>query len=59
MSIRMRTRAALPADDYELRLHGSGVVVLSDLQGQSIDGDGDGNAGGDAVIRFRVSGEQP
>jgi hypothetical protein len=59
MAIRVRTRAALPADDYELRLHGSGAVVLTDLQGQSIDGDGDGTAGGDAVIRFRVSGEQP
>jgi hypothetical protein len=45
---------ALPADTYELRISGTDPVALADLQAQSIDGDGDGTAGGDFVLRFTV-----
>ena len=57
-SVRVHAAAPLPADDYELRLRGAGPAVLADLDGQPIDGDGNGAPGGDAVVRFRVSGGQ-
>jgi hypothetical protein len=52
----MHTDGPPPADDYELRIRGAGPAVAADLNGSPIDGDGDGIAGGDAVVRFRVSG---
>jgi hypothetical protein len=58
-SIRIRPVGRLAPDDYELRLRGSGPTLLADGEGQAIDGDGDGIAGGDAVVRFRIAGEQP
>lgn len=58
-TIRMSTTAPWLPDDYELRIRGSGAVALADLDGQIIDGDGDGRAGGDAVVRFRLIGESP
>jgi hypothetical protein len=55
----LRSTTSLPADRYELRLRGSGPVALADLEGRPIDGDGDGAAGGDAVLRFKVAGIAP
>jgi len=55
----LRSTTSLPADRYELRLRGSGPVALADLEGRPIDGDGDGAAGGDAVLRFQVAGIAP
>jgi hypothetical protein len=42
------------ADAYELRLSGGAPLALADLAARPIDGDGDGVAGGDFVVRFRV-----
>lgn len=58
-SVWIRTNGPPPADDYELRIRGAGPVVVADLNGTPIDGDGDGIAGGDAVVRFHVSGVEP
>ena len=55
----IRSMTSLPADRYELRLRGSGPVALADLEGHPIDGDGDGAAGGDAVLRFQIAGIAP
>ena len=55
----IRSMTSLPADRYELRLRGSGPVALADLDGDPIDGDGNGTAGGDAVLRFRIAGIAP
>ena len=57
-SIRVSAVGRLPPDAYELRLHGSGPAMLADLGGQSIDGDGDGSTGGDAVVHFQITGAQ-
>lgn len=48
------TPHVLDAGSYELRVSGAGPVALTDLAGQPIDGDGDGAAGGDFVLRFTV-----
>ena len=55
----IRSTTNLPPDRYELRLRGSGPVALADLEGHPIDGDGDGVAGGDAVVRFQIAGDAP
>jgi hypothetical protein len=55
----IRSTTSLPADRYELRLRGSGPVAVADLDGHPIDGDGDGVAGGDAVVRFQIAGNAP
>jgi hypothetical protein len=52
----IRSASSLLPDDYELRIRGSGPVPVADLEGRLIDGDGDGTAGGDAVLPFRVAG---
>ncbi|MBL8268835.1 hypothetical protein, partial [Steroidobacter sp.] len=44
----------LAADTYELRISGSDPVALADLQAQILDGDDDGTAGGDFLLRFTV-----
>lgn len=44
----------LAADEYELRISGGDPVALADLAAQPIDGDDDGVAGGDFVLRFTV-----
>lgn len=46
--------APLAADTYELRISGTDPVALADMQGHPIDGDDDGVAGGDFVLRFTV-----
>jgi hypothetical protein len=55
----IRGTSDLAADRYQLRIRGSGPVAVADLEGRSIDGDGDGAAGGDAVVTFRVAGDLP
>lgn len=55
-SVWVRTMTGLPVDDYELRFRGSGAAVVADRNGHAVDGDGDGAAGGDVVVRFRVTG---
>lgn len=52
----IRSASSLLPDDYELRIRGSGPVPAADLEGRPIDGDGDGTAGGDVVLRFQVAG---
>ena len=51
----IRSRAPLLPGDYELVLRASGAGGLADLSGTLIDGDGDGIAGGDVRVRFRVT----
>lgn len=58
-AVWIRSTTKLPADHYELRFRGSGPVAVADLAGRPIDGDGDGAAGGDAVVPFRVAGDAP
>jgi hypothetical protein len=41
-------------DQYELRVSGGTPLALADLDAQPIDGDGDGAAGGDFVLRFEL-----
>ena len=50
--------APLAADSFELRISGTGPVAMADLQARPIDGDGDGAAGGDFVLRFTVETAQ-
>lgn len=63
--IRLRTQAPTvfsieapepqwASDVYELRVSGTAPLALADLDALAIDGDGDGAAGGDFVLRFTV-----
>jgi hypothetical protein len=45
---------AFAPDTYELRISGTEPVALADYQARAIDGDGNGTAGGDFVLRFTV-----
>lgn len=47
-----------PADRYELRVSGSAPLGIADIDGTLLDGDGDGVAGGDFVLRFSVEESQ-
>jgi hypothetical protein len=42
------------ADQYELRVSGGPPLALADLASRPIDGDGNGEPGGDFVLRFTV-----
>ena len=44
-------------DDYEVRLVGTGGMALASLDGEILDGDADGEAGGDFVSTFNVSAD--
>jgi hypothetical protein len=44
----------LTADVYELRVSGEQPLALTDAADRAIDGDGDGEPGGDFVLRFSV-----
>lgn len=46
--------SGLAPETYELRVSGTGPVALADYGARAIDGDGDGTAGGDFVLRFTV-----
>lgn len=43
-------------DQYELRVSGGSPLALADLASRPIDGDGNGEAGGDFVLHFIVEG---
>ncbi len=45
---------ASTADDYELRLAGTGATAIASARGIVLDGDSDGTAGGDFVSGFSV-----
>ena len=51
LAIAVPASAWVP-DSYRLRITGAGTVVVADLAGIAIDGDGDGHAGGDFVADF-------
>jgi len=42
-------------DSYQLTIKGEGAAVARDLNSQVLDGDGNGQAGGDFVLTFRVA----
>lgn len=53
--------AAFKPGDYEVRVKGTGAMLAADRTGLAIDGDADGEPGGDFVLRFSVGdnvGEQ-
>jgi hypothetical protein len=43
------------ADDYQIRLVGTGATALASVSGEVLDGDSDGEAGGDFVSVFTVA----
>jgi hypothetical protein len=47
------------ADTYELRLTSADPVAIADLEGEALDGDGDGTSGPDFVSIFAVAGLAP
>jgi hypothetical protein len=49
------TGVALPDDTYRVRLLGSGPSVIMDIDANALDGDGDGDQGGDFVATFTIS----
>lgn len=55
----LRTRGPLAAGVYELRVRADGAAALADIGGNVLDGDGDGIAGGDFRISFRVTEGAP
>ena len=46
--------AAFKPGDYEVRVKGTGAMLAADRAGLVIDGDADGEPGGDFVLRFSV-----
>jgi hypothetical protein len=48
--------AGLPADTFELRVSGGDPLALADRFARPIDGDGDGEPGGDFVVHFTIAG---
>lgn len=50
--------AAWSPGRYELRISGDGPYAVAGHGGQSLDGDADGNAGGDFVLRFTLEARQ-
>jgi len=44
------------ADSYRLRVAGGGAAPVTDRGGRTIDGDGDGQAGGDFIVDFDLGG---
>ncbi len=46
-------------DSYEVRVRGSGATAVLSLDTVRLDGDGDGQPGGDFVASFRLTGLQP
>ncbi len=54
-SVWIETAEPLAAGEYALTLRGSGAAALADTEGDAIDGDGDGIAGGDFHLQFTVT----
>ncbi len=50
------TQGAIPAGLYRLTVRGGAGAALHDLSGRALDGNSDGQAGGDWVREFRVLG---
>jgi methionine-rich copper-binding protein CopC len=53
--LRLRSAATLAADDYTLKLRGSGATALADVDARLLDGDADGRPGGDFAVTFSTS----
>jgi len=49
------TGIASVADDYEIRLVGTGATALASIDGEILDGDSDGQAGGDFISVFSIA----
>jgi hypothetical protein len=54
--VELRLPSALGEGSYQLEVRGSGAVALADNAGNVLDGDADGESGGDALIPFDVDG---
>jgi hypothetical protein len=50
--------AAWVPDSYRLTIAGAGPATVTDRAGRTIDGNGDGQAGGDFVVNFEFGGER-
>jgi len=57
-TIAIKPLVAWRAGEYELRISGSAPLSLADLAARPIDGDGDGVAGGDYVLRFSLEHDE-
>ncbi len=53
--LTLRSRGALQAGEYLLTVRGTGATALADLAARRLDGDGDGQPGGDFTIGFSVA----
>jgi hypothetical protein len=53
--VELATLAPLAAGRFELSVRGSGPAPLASVSGRVLDGDADGNAGGDTIIPFDVN----
>jgi len=57
--LTLRSAVALPAGDYLLTVRGTGATALADQAARRLDGDGDGQPGGDFSIGFSVAAQSP
>jgi mono/diheme cytochrome c family protein len=53
--VEIVTAQSLPAGSYQLAVRGDGPAPLADNAGRKLDGDRDGQAGGDTLIPFDVN----
>jgi hypothetical protein len=53
--VEIETAGSLPAGSYQLAVRGDGPAPLADNAGRTLDGDRDGQAGGDTLIPFDVN----
>lgn len=53
--LTLKAAGALPPGDYLLTVRGGGATALADVAARTLDGDGDGRAGGDYTIGFSVA----
>lgn len=53
--VEIVTARSLPAGSYQLAIRGDGPAPLADNAGRRLDGDRDGQAGGDTLIPFDVN----
>jgi hypothetical protein len=53
--VELAFAAPLAAGSYQLTVHGEGAVALADNAGHVLDGDADGQPGGDFLMSFDVS----
>jgi len=55
--VTITTGVPLSAGIYRLQIHGDGATALADVYARVLDGDGDGQPGGDFVLAFEVTEE--